>query len=366
MRYWVISPNVLANKKKHPIKNFIDIIKKDNVALMGWKEDKPLGKKFEKDVKLGDIIIISLRVNWKRKDYFVGIVDSDSYHYNYQDRYIQARKLKNFTRIKEKISWDKNCTNESKKTLPAIYKLNESNKYDNKVIKEFLNILNIVNIKKDNHMEEYVKLLKENYNLILTGAPGTGKTYLAKEIAKEMMKGNENIKYYKEFIREYYNKNKERLDNLKKQGDILREEFIKKFPMDSLKNISIDDYAIGRGDNNSFCYWIEFGLDRKLLDNFSIGGSKYYILYYDKETGNLVNETDKLDDELIKEIGEELYNMANTEDYDNQDSVFNKRNHYLAIKIYNTYHPYTYFPILPNYSVPLKTVRLGTVQPGRV
>ncbi len=40
------------------------------------------------------------------------------------------------------------------------------------------------------NMEEkkqlYLDLLKANNNLILTGAPGTGKTYLAKEIAKEM------------------------------------------------------------------------------------------------------------------------------------------------------------------------------------
>ena len=78
----------------------IDMMEKDKVALMGWKEDKPLGKKFENDVKLGDIIIISLRVNWERKDYFVGIVDSDSYHYDYQDRYIQARKLKYFGKDK--------------------------------------------------------------------------------------------------------------------------------------------------------------------------------------------------------------------------------------------------------------------------
>ena len=173
---------------------------------------------------------------------------------------------------------------------------------------------------------------------------------MAKEIAKEIMKDNENIKDYKEFIKKYYNKNKGRLDDLKKQGDKLREEFIKKFPIESLKNISIDDYAVGRGDNNSFCYWIEFGLKRKLLDNFFVGGAKSYILYYDKKTGNLVNETNKTDDELMKEIAEELYNMATIEDYDFKDSLidFNKRNYYFAIKIYNTYHPYTYFPMMSN------------------
>lgn len=35
-------------------------------------------------------------------------------------------------------------------------------------------------------MEKYIKLLEANHNLVLTGAPGTGKTYLAKQIAKAM------------------------------------------------------------------------------------------------------------------------------------------------------------------------------------
>ncbi|MBQ5855942.1 MAG: AAA family ATPase [Bacteroidales bacterium] len=37
-----------------------------------------------------------------------------------------------------------------------------------------------------NNYDTFLSLLRGNYNLILTGAPGTGKTYLAKEIAKAM------------------------------------------------------------------------------------------------------------------------------------------------------------------------------------
>lgn len=39
-------------------------------------------------------------------------------------------------------------------------------------------------MKKINKYDKYIELLKANKNLILTGAPGTGKTFMAKEIAK--------------------------------------------------------------------------------------------------------------------------------------------------------------------------------------
>ena len=46
----------------------------------------------------------------------------------------------------------------------------------------------IENMEENNQLySEYIKLLKTNHNLILTGAPGTGKTFCARQIAKDLI-----------------------------------------------------------------------------------------------------------------------------------------------------------------------------------
>ena len=59
-----------------------------------------------------------------------------------------------------------------------------------------------------------------------------------------------------------YTVEKERLDE-RKNGRIA---FLEKFPLESLKDMMIDEYVLGT-DENSFCYWLEFK-----KSGFGIGG----------------------------------------------------------------------------------------------
>jgi len=80
-------------------------------------------------------------------------------------------------------------TNELQETtIPAIsYHAWQSNKNNNKVVEtQNMNDFSEPKEMKTSKYQAYIDLLKQTHNLVLTGAPGTGKTHMAREIAKEM------------------------------------------------------------------------------------------------------------------------------------------------------------------------------------
>lgn len=177
--YYVISPNVWNDNNFNYL---LDYMIQNHCVLMGWQTDNPKGKLFS-NLKTGDCIVVALRRSWKFNYYFIGTLSSDSIE-EYDDA--QKRSLENFTLLEDKnCDFLKTWSAAGSSQIPAIAKIDKIKNPE--IISAINDILNGESIMPNNSLaDQLTNLLLHTHNLILHGAPGTGKTFLAKEIAKRM------------------------------------------------------------------------------------------------------------------------------------------------------------------------------------
>jgi len=191
VKAYVVAPSAdEANNKD----SWLPIISRYQVAVTGYPNDlndgqKKLGHRFA-DMEDGALVILANGANDGKHCHFAGFLQGPC------DPILaktvgaaQARRITDFVSLEgEQIPFSTKCTfgGSNANIIDSCYQLKpDANPADQVVVQT---VLDIIREKKGFKMvEEYSNLLLRCHQLIFTGAPGTGKTYLARQIARTMV-----------------------------------------------------------------------------------------------------------------------------------------------------------------------------------
>jgi 5-methylcytosine-specific restriction protein B len=193
-------------------------------------------------------------------------------------------------------------------------------------------------------MQDKIDLLEYKKQIILQGPPGTGKTRMAKMIAEEMTKASklENPIEMLDNHFKTYKPDESRLVLREKINDLIY-AFQDKFKKDELKNLPLEDYALGIEDKDGFCYWLEYILNETSKYNGQADKGKIYWKSDEQKyvkSGFLKSIDD--DNEAMEKMANLLDDIVNERHEQGVKYPIGKG---FVLKVLNTYYPEKYFPI---------------------
>jgi len=336
MTYWHMQLYPGDRRSEFPPELIKEIlIEKKCIGLGDWEGKKDQISPFINEMKKGDIVLIRDGGSPIALVQITGDHEyKDSIQHNF-DWFENRRNVKVLDFYEGNIAFP-----QTRGTLQA---LRDTNTTSWRFIDNWYN-----GIKGNVEMKEIIKLLKTNKNLILTGAPGTGKTFLAKQIAESIIQENSGsqqtpLEILKKAIDSFQPDLKAREEN-----ENLLKLFLKQFPKEKIPSLTLDEYCTGKGDRNNFCWWMETGLYQ--LGSYAPAqrGALVYGIFYSKEFESyrkreIFNDTG--DDETLNKITVSISNALE----DNEKAKKEIMNKYydagFLLKILSSYKITEFIPI---------------------
>lgn len=264
---------------------------------------------FAKEVKVGDIVVVFETKKEDGKQFHLlhgwGVFTSDC-----------MLDEANDNPMYREVEWHLPFFDEPKKTTVTKHSLffQGTNDKQAQQIKELLNI--DTEKKMEQKYAKYIELLNENHNLVLTGAPGTGKTFMAQEIAKEMGAITKFVQFHPSYD---YTDFVEGLRPVEKEdgqmGFERKDGVFKEFCRDAIKNLidsekSIESLTKEMSWQEKLERFIEDAIDQGTKFN-TVNGSEFVITDMKGRTIVVHNEQNEKTNQVAVNVDDILELLTN-------------------------------------------------------
>lgn len=176
---------------------------------------------------------------------------------------------------------------------------------------------------------EYIELLKETHNLVLTGAPGTGKTYMAQRIAKDMGCTKDEmcfVQFHPSYDYTDFVEGLRPIENSDGQiGFERRDGVFKDFCKRAVKNLidskkSVESLTNELSWEEKLQQFIEIAIENNTIFNLSVG-SEFTIDEIRQRTIIIHNEQNKKTKQIAVNADEIIELLANDVQLDNVKDI---------------------------------------------